>query len=42
MDPWGRPYVYEQPGQNTEIDLASFGRDGRPGGSGEDADIVNW
>ena len=42
MDPWGRPYVYEQPGQNTEIDLASLGRDGRPGGSGEDADIVNW
>jgi len=42
MDPWGRPYVYEQPGQNTEIDLASLGKDGRPGGSGEDADIVNW
>lgn len=42
MDPWGRPYVYEQPGQNIEIDLASLGRDGRPGGSGEDADIVNW
>ena len=42
MDPWGRAYVYEQPGRNSEIDLASLGRDGRPGGSGEDADIVNW
>lgn len=41
-DPWGRPYVYEQPGRNAEIDLMSFGRDGREGGTGEDADIVNW
>jgi len=41
-DPWGRPYVYEQPGHNAEIDLMSFGRDGRQGGTGEDADIVNW
>ena len=41
-DPWGRPYVYQQPGSNSELDLSSLGRDGRPGGSGEDADIVNW
>lgn len=41
-DPWGRPYVYQQPGSNTELDLSSLGRDGRPGGNGEDADIVNW
>lgn len=41
-DPWGRPYVYQQPGVNAEIDLVSLGRDGRQGGSGEDADIVNW
>ena len=41
-DPWGQPYVYQQPGSNAEIDLVSLGRDGRPGGTGEDADIVNW
>jgi len=41
-DPWGRPYVYEHPGRNAELDLTSLGRDGRLGGAGEDADIVNW
>lgn len=41
-DPWGRPYVYEQPGRNSEVDVMSLGRDGRPGGSGEDADVGNW
>jgi len=41
MDPWGRPYVYRTPGQNREFDLLSYGRDGRPGGSGDDADIGN-
>jgi general secretion pathway protein G len=41
MDPWGRPYVYRAPGQNREFDLISYGRDGRPGGSGDDADIGN-
>jgi len=41
-DPWGRPYVYQQPGSNAEIDLMSLGRDGKAGGTGEDADIVNW
>jgi general secretion pathway protein G len=38
-DPWGRPYVYRVPGQKSEFDLFSYGRDGKPGGSGEDADI---
>ena len=38
-DPWGRPYVYRTPGQKGEFDLLSFGRDGKAGGSGEDADI---
>jgi general secretion pathway protein G len=39
LDPWGRPYVYRVPGQKTEYDLLSLGRDGQPGGSGEDADV---
>lgn len=38
-DPWGRPYVYRTPGQKSEFDLFSFGRDGKPGGDGDDADI---
>jgi general secretion pathway protein G len=40
-DPWGRPYVYRRPGQKGEFDLLSYGRDGKAGGSGEDADISN-
>jgi len=38
-DPWGRPYVYRVPGARGEYDVYSLGRDGKPGGSGEDADI---
>lgn len=38
-DPWGRPYVYQNPGQKSEFDLISYGRDGKPGGAGEDGDI---
>ena len=41
-DPWGRPYVYGQPGTHGDYDLQSYGKDGREGGTGEDADIVNW
>lgn len=41
-DPWGNPYQYRQPGEHGEYDLLSLGRDGQSGGSGEDADIVNW
>jgi general secretion pathway protein G len=42
-DPWGRPYVYAQPGSHSnDFDLLSYGKDGRAGGSGEDADVTNW
>lgn len=41
-DPWGNPYLYLSPGNNGEIDIYTMGRDGRPGGEGEDADIGNW
>ena len=41
-DPWGKPYLYKQPGLHGEFDLSSFGKDGQPGGSGDAADIVNW
>jgi general secretion pathway protein G len=38
-DPWGHPYVYRVPGEKSEFQLFSLGRDGKTGGSGEDADI---
>jgi len=38
-DPWGRPYVYRTPGQRGEYEVFSYGRDGKAGGAGEDADI---
>ncbi|CAM4026291.1 type II secretion system major pseudopilin GspG [Roseateles saccharophilus] len=41
-DPWGHDYQYRAPGEHGEYDLLSYGRDGRPGGEGEDADIVSW
>jgi len=41
-DPWGNRYQYLQPGQHGEFDLFSLGKDGRPGGEGEAADIGNW
>lgn len=42
LDPWGHPYVYQQPGTHGDFDLLSYGRDGRAGGAGEDADVMNW
>ena len=41
-DPWGNIYQYANPGTNGEIDVYSFGSDGKPGGIGLDADIGNW
>ena len=42
-DPWGRPFLYRSPSQrpNHAFDLYSLGADGKPGGSGEDADVYN-
>lgn len=41
-DPWGKPYVYKQPGEHGEFDLFSYGNDGQPGGSDMASDISNW
>ena len=41
-DPWGNPYLYASPGQHGEFDLWSFGRDGKEGGQGPDADVTSW
>jgi general secretion pathway protein G len=42
LDPWGKAYVYRQPGEHGEFDLLSYGKDGRPGGTGDAADVTNW
>ena len=41
-DPWARDYQYRAPGEHGEFDLLSLGRDGQPGGDGEDQDITSW
>lgn len=41
-DPWGRPYLYLNPGANGDIDVFSYGADGEAGGEGVDADIGSW
>lgn len=40
-DPWGKPYVYKAPGEKHEYDIVSYGKDGAPGGTGENADLGN-
>lgn len=41
LDPWGKPYAYRMPGEKGDFDLISYGKDGAPGGSGENADLTN-
>ncbi|MCY1290629.1 Type II secretion system protein G precursor [compost metagenome] len=41
-DPWGRDYLYKAPGDNGDYDLSSLGKDGQPGGDGENADVNSW
>ena len=42
LDPWGKPYIYRSPGERNAsgYDLLSLGRDGKPGGEGEDKDVI--
>ena len=44
LDPWGRPYVYVSPGAEnpTSYDLYTLGKDAKPGGEGENADVTSW
>jgi general secretion pathway protein G len=40
-DPWKNDYVYKFPGDHGERpEVISYGLDGKPGGEGDDADIV--
>lgn len=38
-DPWGAVYGYEPPHSERGYRVFSLGRDGKPGGEGDDADI---
>jgi general secretion pathway protein G len=39
-DPWNNPYQYSSPGADGKpYEVLTFGRDGKPGGDGYDADI---
>lgn len=41
IDPWGKPFILRVPGEkNVDFDVVSYGADGQPGGTGEDADVV--
>lgn len=41
LDPWGTAFAYKIPSSmaEREYDLVSYGKDGQPNGSGENADI---
>jgi general secretion pathway protein G len=40
LDPWKRPYYYVTPGPNQyPYEILTYGADGVPGGTGEDADV---
>lgn len=41
-DPWGRAYLFMNPGLKGEVDVLSFGADGQAGGEGKNADIGSW
>ncbi len=38
LDPWDRPYVYQNPGEFGAVDIYSLGPDGQPGND----DIGSW
>ena len=42
VDPWGGNYQFLSPGINGEVDVMSFGADGKAGGEGVNADIGSW
>lgn len=41
LDPWRNPYQFEPASGGRDFRVFSFGKDGQPGGEGDDADISN-
>lgn len=42
LDPWNSDYIYEFPGTGNAYELYTLGADGKPEGTGENADISSW
>ena len=42
MDAWGNPYLYKKTSDEHGYNIISYGKDGKEGGSGKDADISLW
>ena len=42
MDPWGRDYLYLNPGEHGDVDVFTLGPEGEAKGSGKNAEIGNW
>ncbi len=42
LDPWGRQFLYREPGEHGVFDLYSLGKDGQQGGEKDNADVTNW
>ena len=42
QDPWNNVYGYEPPTNNRDYRVYSLGKDGQPGGEGDNADIDNY
>lgn len=42
IDPWGRPYLYKNPGEHGEVDISTLGSDNAVGGTGEAKDVGSW
>lgn len=42
-DPWGNPFIYRSPGDDSrDYEIISLGGDGKEGGTGMNADIKNY
>jgi general secretion pathway protein G len=41
-DAWGNPYIYKTNVEENPYDIISYGKDGKEGGEGKDADISLW
>jgi general secretion pathway protein G len=41
LDPWQNSYVYQYPVGNSDFKVLSYGKDGKPGGADENADLTN-
>jgi general secretion pathway protein G len=41
-DPWGKEYLYLNPGEHGDVDVYTLGSTGQAGGTGTKATIGNW